>query len=34
MDHVSVVVEDLEAATAFFFELGLQLEGEAAVEGS
>jgi catechol 2,3-dioxygenase-like lactoylglutathione lyase family enzyme len=34
MDHVSVVVEDLEAATAFFVELGLELEGEAAVEGS
>ncbi len=34
MDHVGVVVEDLEAATAFFLELGLELEGEAAVEGS
>jgi catechol 2,3-dioxygenase-like lactoylglutathione lyase family enzyme len=33
MDHVSVVVDDLEAATAFFLELGLELEGEAAVEG-
>jgi catechol 2,3-dioxygenase-like lactoylglutathione lyase family enzyme len=33
MDHVSVVVDDLEAATAFFVELGLELEGEAAVEG-
>ena len=33
MDHVSVVVDDLEAAIAFFLELGLELEGEAAVEG-
>jgi catechol 2,3-dioxygenase-like lactoylglutathione lyase family enzyme len=33
MDHVGVVVEDLAAATAFFVELGLQLQGEAVVEG-
>jgi catechol 2,3-dioxygenase-like lactoylglutathione lyase family enzyme len=33
MDHVGIVVEDLEAATEFFVELGLELEGEAAVEG-
>jgi catechol 2,3-dioxygenase-like lactoylglutathione lyase family enzyme len=33
MDHVSVVVEDLEAAKAFFAELGLELEGEAPIEG-
>jgi catechol 2,3-dioxygenase-like lactoylglutathione lyase family enzyme len=33
MDHVGVVVDDLEAAIAFFVELGLELEGEAAVEG-
>ena len=33
MDHVGIVVEDLEAATAFFVELGLELEGEASVEG-
>ncbi|MEV5703830.1 VOC family protein [Actinoallomurus sp. NPDC052274] len=33
MDHVSVVVDDLAAATAFFAELGLELEGEATVEG-
>jgi catechol 2,3-dioxygenase-like lactoylglutathione lyase family enzyme len=32
MDHVGVVVDDLAAATAFFVELGLELEGEAAVE--
>jgi catechol 2,3-dioxygenase-like lactoylglutathione lyase family enzyme len=33
MDHVSVVVDDLEAATAFFSELGMDVEGEARVEG-
>lgn len=33
LDHVSVVVDDLEAAIAFFLELGLELEGEAGVEG-
>ncbi|MFC5001824.1 VOC family protein [Dactylosporangium cerinum] len=33
MDHVGVVVDDLEAATAFFVELGMELEGEAPVEG-
>ena len=33
MDHVGVVVEDLPAAIAFFLELGLELEGEATVEG-
>ncbi len=33
LDHVSVVVEDLAAATAFFSELGLEPEGEAEVEG-
>ncbi|HAM02033.1 MAG TPA: glyoxalase [Acidimicrobiaceae bacterium] len=33
MDNVSVVVEDLEAATAFFVELGMHLVGEATVEG-
>ena len=33
MDHVSVVVDDLEAAKAFFIELGLKLEGEAPLEG-
>ena len=34
MDNVLLVVEDLEAAKAFFAELGLELEGEATVEGS
>jgi catechol 2,3-dioxygenase-like lactoylglutathione lyase family enzyme len=33
MDHVSIVVDDLEGAKAFFAALGLELEGEAAVEG-
>ena len=33
MDHVSIVVDDLAAATAFFVELGLELQGEARVEG-
>lgn len=34
MDHVGIVVEDLAAATEFFVELGLELKGEGAVEGS
>jgi catechol 2,3-dioxygenase-like lactoylglutathione lyase family enzyme len=33
MDNVSIVVDDLEAAIAFFIELGLKLEGKAPVEG-
>jgi catechol 2,3-dioxygenase-like lactoylglutathione lyase family enzyme len=33
MDHVSIVVDDLEAAKAFFVELGLEVEGEASLEG-
>jgi catechol 2,3-dioxygenase-like lactoylglutathione lyase family enzyme len=33
MDNVLIVVEDLEAAKAFFAELGMELEGEATVEG-
>jgi catechol 2,3-dioxygenase-like lactoylglutathione lyase family enzyme len=33
MDHVGVVVDDLEAATAFFVELGLRVVGETSVEG-
>lgn len=32
-DNVLLVVDDLEAAKAFFLELGLMLEGEATVEG-
>jgi catechol 2,3-dioxygenase-like lactoylglutathione lyase family enzyme len=34
MDHVGIVVDDLAAATAFFIALGLELQGEVAVEGS
>src|SRR5581483_7661555 len=33
MDNVGIVVEDLDAAVAFFMELGLQLEGRMAVAG-
>lgn len=33
MDHVTVVVDDLPAAIAFFTTLGMTLAGEAAVEG-
>ena len=33
MDHVSVVVDDLEAAIAFFVELGMEVEGKAPIEG-
>ena len=32
MDNVLIVVDDLEAAKAFFIELGLKLEGETTVE--
>ena len=33
LDNVLIVVDDLEAAKAFFIELGLTLEGEQNVEG-
>ena len=33
MDNVLIVVDDLEAAKAFFTELGMELEGEATNEG-
>ena len=33
MDHVGVVVDDLEAAIEFFVELGLEPGGRATVEG-
>jgi catechol 2,3-dioxygenase-like lactoylglutathione lyase family enzyme len=33
MEHVGVVVDDLPQAVAFFAELGLELRGEATVEG-
>jgi catechol 2,3-dioxygenase-like lactoylglutathione lyase family enzyme len=32
MEHVGIVVDDLEAATAFFVELGLKLQGEGQVD--
>ena len=33
MDHVSIVVEDLDAAVAFFVELGMEREDQQAVGG-
>src|SRR6478735_5385980 len=33
MDNVLIVVDDLEAAKAFFIELGMELDGETQVEG-
>ena len=33
MDNVLIVVDDLDAAIAFFVELGLELEGRVTVEG-
>jgi len=33
LDHVGVVVDDLEAATAFFLDLGLEREGAGSAEG-
>ena len=33
MDNVLIVVEDMEAAKAFFAELGMELEGETTLEG-
>jgi len=33
LDHLSVVVDDLPAAIAFFTELGMTVDGEAAIEG-
>ena len=33
MDNVGIVVDDLEAAIAFFSELGMELEGRARIEG-
>lgn len=33
MDNVLIVVDDLEAAKAFFLERGMELEGETSVEG-
>jgi catechol 2,3-dioxygenase-like lactoylglutathione lyase family enzyme len=33
MEHVGIVVDDLAAATAFFAELGLELQGEGQAGG-
>ncbi|MGC0334439.1 catechol 2,3-dioxygenase-like lactoylglutathione lyase family enzyme [Streptomyces sp. SAI-170] len=33
IDNVGIVVEDLEAAVAFFIELGMEVEGRAPIEG-
>src|ERR1700745_2731064 len=33
MDNVAIVVNDLDAAVAFFTELGMQVEGQGQVEG-
>src|SRR3954452_14368532 len=33
MDNVGIVVESLDAAIAFFAELGLELEGRTTIEG-
>ncbi len=33
LDNVLIVVDDLEAMKAFFFELGMELEGEMPLEG-
>jgi catechol 2,3-dioxygenase-like lactoylglutathione lyase family enzyme len=34
MDNVGIVVDDLDAAVSFFTELGMELLGEAEIEGS
>lgn len=34
MDNIGIVVADLDAAIAFFGELGLELEGRAPIEGA
>jgi catechol 2,3-dioxygenase-like lactoylglutathione lyase family enzyme len=33
LDHIGVVVDDLEAATEFFLDIGLELDGEGSIEG-
>ncbi len=33
MDNIGIVVESLDAAIAFFVDLGLELEGRATIEG-
>jgi catechol 2,3-dioxygenase-like lactoylglutathione lyase family enzyme len=34
MDNVGIVVDDLDAAVAFFTELGMELEGRTPIEGT
>lgn len=34
MDNVGIVVDDLDAAVAFFVDLGMELEGTSPIEGS
>ena len=34
IDNIGIVVEDLAAVTAFFVDLGMELEGQTTVEGS
>jgi catechol 2,3-dioxygenase-like lactoylglutathione lyase family enzyme len=34
IDNIAIVVEDLAAVTAFFVDLGMELEGQTTVEGS
>ncbi|MFE4466057.1 VOC family protein [Oerskovia sp. NPDC056781] len=34
LDNVGIVVDDLDAAVAFFVELGMELEGRAPIEGA
>src|SRR5258708_16145890 len=33
MDNVAIVVDELDAAVAFFTELGMELEGKGQIEG-
>ncbi len=33
LDHIGIVVQDLEAMTAFFTELGLEVEGRESISG-
>jgi catechol 2,3-dioxygenase-like lactoylglutathione lyase family enzyme len=34
LEHIGIVVDDIEAATAFFVALGLEVEGGTTVEGN
>lgn len=34
IDHIGVVVEDLDAAVAFFVEVGLEIESEMRMDGA